>query len=192
MTTSSRWDIIVDDIERVRERRDRTAELLEAAGVPYAIVGGHAVAEWVSRQNVGGVRFTRDVDLLVRREDFAAARDAMTAGGFQFRHVRHVDRFLDGPEATARDAVHVLYVGERVTPGHTLPAPDVAASVDAEGFRVIDLEALVTMKLDAFHRKDQMHLLDLIEVGLVDSSWPDRFPQPLASRLQELLDEEAA
>jgi hypothetical protein len=33
-----------------------------------------------------------------------------------------------------------------------------------------------------------MHLRDLIEIGLLDQSWTDRFTAPLAARLQELLD----
>ena len=189
MTVASNWDIIVDDIQRVRERRDRTAAILEAADIAYAVVGGNAVAEWVARQNVGGVRFTRNVDILIRRDDLEAARDAMEAGGFQFRHVRHVDMFLDAPGSSARDAVHLIYADEKVTPGHTLPAPSVEQSVPSEGFRVIDLRPLVTMKLDAFRRKDQMHLLDMIGVGLIDPAWADELPTLLADRLRELLDE---
>jgi hypothetical protein len=47
---------------------------------------------------------------------------------------------------------------------------------------------LVRMKLIAFRLKDRVHLLDLIGVGLIDASWPARFPPELGSRLQELLD----
>ena len=34
------------------------------------------------------------------------------------------------------------------------------------------------MKLTSFRLKDQVHLMDLLEVGLIDSSWGDRFPAP--------------
>jgi hypothetical protein len=44
------------------------------------------------------------------------------------------------------------------------------------------------MKLTSFRRKDQVHLFDMIGVGLIDTTWPARFPPPLAVRLQELLD----
>jgi hypothetical protein len=33
-----------------------------------------------------------------------------------------------------------------------------------------------------------MHLLDLLDVGLIDGSWCSRFPPVLAARLQELVD----
>jgi hypothetical protein len=37
-------------------------------------------------------------------------------------------------------------------------------------------------------RKDQVHVQDLINVGLVDTSWLSRFPAELAARLKEILD----
>jgi hypothetical protein len=66
-------------------------------------------------------------------------------------------------------------------------APDVTDSERATEFRVISLAALVQMKLTAFRLKDRVHLLDLIGVGLLDSTWPSRLPPELATRLQELL-----
>jgi hypothetical protein len=45
------------------------------------------------------------------------------------------------------------------------------------------------MKLVAYRRKDQVHLQDLIRLGLVDTTWPTRFPPPLDARLQELIDD---
>jgi hypothetical protein len=44
------------------------------------------------------------------------------------------------------------------------------------------------MKLTAFRLKDRVHLLDMIEVGLNDKSWPPRYIPELGARLQELLD----
>jgi hypothetical protein len=36
--------------------------------------------------------------------------------------------FLDGPDAKARDAVHLVFACERVRPEYVLPAPDVFES----------------------------------------------------------------
>ena len=42
----------------------------------------------------------------------------------------------------------------------------------AQLFRVLSLEALVRIKLTAFHDKDRVHLRAiLIEAGLIDSTW---------------------
>ena len=50
------------------------------------------------------------------------------------------------------------------------------------------LEALVRMKLTSFRDKDRTHLRDMLEIGLIDSSWTSRFSAPLAARLQQLID----
>jgi hypothetical protein len=52
----------------------------------------------------------------------------------------------------------------------------------------VDLGSLVKMKLTSYRRKDQVHILDMIDVGLVDESWLPRLPAPLAERLKELLE----
>ena len=66
---------ILDRMERavakVRERLLRATAALDQAKVPYAVVGGNAVASWVATVDKGAVRNTRDVDLLVRRSDLA-------------------------------------------------------------------------------------------------------------------------
>ncbi|MDA0657717.1 MAG: hypothetical protein O2931_17300 [Planctomycetota bacterium] len=45
------------------------------------------------------------------------------------------------------------------------------------------------MKLTSFQRKDQVHLLDMIPIGLIDATWLDRFSPDLRVRLQELLED---
>ena len=181
------WERMIRAVEKVRERLLRAAAALEAAGVPYAATGGNAVAAWVSRVDEAAVRNTRDVDLLVRRADFPAAKAALEAAGFVYRHSAGIDMFLDGPEASARDALHLIFAGEKVRPDYVLPAADINESEQAVGYRVVSLEALVRMKLTSYRRKDQVHVQDLIEVGLVDESWLERYPEPLAERLRVLL-----
>lgn len=56
-------------------------------------------------------------------------------------------------------------------------------------FSVVSLDALVRMKLTSYCDKDRTHLRDMIEVGLIDDSWPMRFPTELGKRLQQLLDD---
>jgi hypothetical protein len=177
-------------VERVRDRLNRATVVLEVAGIPYAIVGGNAVAAWVSTVDVGAVRNTQDVDILLRREDLDSAASALEKAGFIRRHAVGVDMFLDGPEAKARDSVHIVFAGEKVRPEYSLPAPDVAQfERPGEGrFRVLSLDALVRMKLTSFRRKDQVHLQDMLEIGLIDENWVARLEPEHAARLQELID----
>lgn len=181
-------DRVVNAVEKVRRRLLKAAAALRGANVPYAVAGGNAVALWVSRVDEGAVRNTQDVDVLIRRADFDAARAALGAAGFVYRHVAGIDAFLDHAAAKPRDAVHVVFAGERVRPHEPEPNPDVTESEDAGEYRVLSLGALVRVKLTAFRDKDRTHLRDLIEVGLVDAGWLGRLPPPLATRLKQLLD----
>ncbi len=182
------WERMERAVEKVRERLLRAVAALEQAGVPYAVLGGNAVAAWVSRVDEAAVRNTRDVDILIRRADLPDAIEAMSKSGFVYRHSSGVDMMLDGPDAKARDAVHLLFAGEKVRPEYLLPTPDVTESERDQSFRLLSLESLVRMKLTSYRRKDQMHLLDLIDIGMIDAAWTARFPPELAARLQELLD----
>jgi hypothetical protein len=181
-------DRMVSAVERVRERLQRAAGALEAAGVPYAIVGGNAVAAWVATVDPTAVRNTQDVDVLLRRADLDAAERALVTVGFVRQEVLGVHVFLDGPDARMRDALHVVIAGEKVREEYSQPAPDVSEFEKPEQFRVVSLEMLVRMKLTSFRRKDQVHLTDMLDVGLIDQSWTSRLPPDLAARLQSLID----
>ena len=50
------------------------------------------------------------------------------------------------------------------------------------------VDAVVRMKLTSFRLKDKVHLLDLLEVGLIDESWCAGLPPELGARLRELID----
>jgi len=187
------WERMIRAVERVRQRLLRAAAALRDADVAYAVAGGNAVAAWVSRVDEAAVRNTRDVDILLRRADLEAAKAALARAGFIHRRVASLgqpdgmDIFLDGPNASVRDAIHVVPAGEKVHPNNLLPAPDVTESEEADAFRLVALDALVRMKLTSFRDKDRTHLRDMIELGLIDESWLDRVPSPLRSRLDDLI-----
>jgi hypothetical protein len=175
-------------VEKVRDRLLRSTAALEVAGIPYAVIGGNAVMAWVEQVDESAVRFTQDVDLVLRRDDLTRAAEALGKAGFIHRHIAGIDMFLDGPGAKARDAVHVIFSGEKVRPEYVAPAPDAAESVSFKSYRVLSLEALVRMKLTSNRDKDRTHVRDMISVGLIDASWPARYPPELAARLQHLID----
>lgn len=181
-------DRMVIAVEKVRERLRRATAALEAAGVPYAIVGGNAVAAWVATIDPAAVRNTQDVDILLRRDDLGAAEKALASVGFVRRHAAGIDMFLDGADARMRDALHVVIAGEKVRAEYASAAPDVTEAARPSDFSVVSLEMLVRMKLTSFRDKDRTHLRDMLDVGLIDTSWPARLPVELAARLQILID----
>lgn len=176
-------------VSKVEDRLRRAVRALERAGVPYAVIGGNGVAAWVATADESAVRNTRDVDLLIDRPLLDRARTALESEGFLYRHVRSVDLFLDGPDAGARDALHIVFAGEKVRADYEEPAPPVSESeVSPQGFRVLSLPALVRMKLTSFRDKDRVHLRDLIDVGLLGREHARDLPPALAERLNQILE----
>ena len=145
----SGWERAARFMDEKRERLRRAPAALTAAGVPYVVVGGNAVAEWVGRADPAGVRNTKDVDLLLRRGDLDAATVALATAGFIHRHVAVHDIFLDRQKGKAREAVHVVFANESLRDDADSPAPDVTDSEPGVKFQVLRLEALVRMKLVA-------------------------------------------
>jgi hypothetical protein len=185
------WDVL-DHMERavakVRERLLRATAALNQVGVPYAVVGGNAVASWVATIDEGAVRTTRDIDLLVRRSDLPTITAALEQAGFVRDEVLDVVMFRDGTSGKPSEALHLLFAGEKIRPDHQLPAPEIQTVTDPANFPVIALDSLVLMKLMSNRRKDQVHVQDMIGVRLIDRSWLTKFPPELADRLKEILD----
>ncbi len=183
------WDRMIAAVEAVRERALRATAALRDAGIPYAVAGGNAVAAWVARVDKAAVRNTRDVDILVRRSDFERVKVALEGVGFYHYEVMGVDCFIDGPDGSPRDAVHLLYAAEKVRPEYAAPSADVTEISAADDYDVVNLEALVRMKLNSFRDKDRMHLRDFLDIGLLDATWLSRLLPEHAARLQQLIDD---
>ena len=69
-------------LDEVTERLRRITSALDEAGVPYARVGGQAVALWVATRDAGAVRTMKDVDLvgLVTRDFLRDLPDELASG----------------------------------------------------------------------------------------------------------------
>lgn len=174
-------------VESVTLRLRRAGEALSLAEIQYAVVGGNAVAAWVALVDEDRVRFTRDVDLMIRREDLDRVRAALEPIGFVYRRVAGIDVFLDGPSGKVGGGLHIVFAGEFVRPEEPVPNPSVESVTILGGYPVLDLEALLRIKLTAFRPKDQAHVVDLLDIGLVDEIWADRLPPELSERLLSLL-----
>ena len=188
-TIKSGWENVAVAIGEVADRLRRATAALEAESVLYAVTGGNAVAEWVGRIDKAAVRFTQDIDILLRRDDLPLAVTALEKAGFVFRHAAGIDSYTDGPNGGFRDAVHILFAGEKVREEYVAAAADIEESEHTDRFQVVSLEALVRMKLTSFRDKDRTHMRDMIDVGLIDETWVHGMNPVLAGRLQQLLDD---
>ena len=187
--TNSVFERMFRAVELVKQRLDRTCIALRNAGVPYAVIGGNAVAVWVATIDDGAVRNTRDVDILLREQDLDLATITMESAGFVRDSVMNVIVFLDGPNGKSSQGIHVLLAERKVRDEYSTATPSVDQAVDIEGRSIVELTALVEMKLNSFRDKDRTHLMDMIQIELIDSTWPERFAKSLGDRLQELLDD---
>ena len=152
----------------------RLTQRLDAEGIPYALIGGMALAAY------GFVRMTQDVDILMTAKGLDAFRAHCVGRGY-------VPAF-QGAQKAFRDTetgvqVEIITTGEFPGDGKPKPVafPDPAAfAVQHEGMWVIALEKLIEMKLasgmTAPHR-----LRDLADVQDVISAL--RLPEEFAARL---------
>ncbi len=177
-------------LDDVTDRLQRIARALQEAGVAYALVGGQAVALWVATKDPAAVRTTKDVDILLRREDLPRTRAAAAAIALDYFEVVGVGMFLERSDPNPRKGVHLLWAGEKARPEYPLPSPTVDEREILEpGIPVVSLPGLVRMKLMSNRDQDRVHLRDLIDVGLVQRDAFQALPAELASRLDALLSE---
>ena len=174
-------------VDRVEKRLRRVAAALDAADIGYAVIGGNAVAAWVARVDPSATRATKDVDLLVERADLDRITEVMDELGFGRHDLLSLVLFTDPDEPSKRAGVHLVWANEKVQPSYALPAPSTDETVrDPQGPRVLDLPALVRMKLTSFRDIDRVHIADMISVGLIDHATRSALPEELQERLAEV------
>jgi hypothetical protein len=174
-------------VEKVHERMLRTARALGTAGIPYAVIGGNAVAAWVGSRDPGAIRNTKDVDILLAKPDLERAAKVMAGAGFELAEVDGVTMFLDRDDPMPSRAVHVIFAGEKIKPSDPYPAPPIKVGIRTEEqVQALDLPELLVLKLIPFRRIDQVHIADLCKVGLIDDALAERIPPELRPRLEEI------
>lgn len=187
MTITPRYSEFIMAMERLQRRLRLVAQALEQAGIPYAVIGGNAVAAWVAKVDPAATRTTKDVDLLVNRSDLDGIARALAALGFEREDLRNITLFVDPEEPSRRSGVQLVWAGERVRPSYAHAAPELGETVrDDAGFRVVDLPALVRMKLTSLRPIDIVHLEDLLRTSLIDDVVRAALPLDLRASLFEI------
>ena len=173
-------------VERLFELAHTVDEAFSAAGIEYRVVGGLAVYLYVEEAEPDAGRLTKDIDLIVRREDVARIAEAVEPFGFEYRQVAGVDMLVNRESPSARRAVHLVFAGEKVRPEYLEPAPAVAGERKLRGVPLLPLGDLIKMKLTSFRLKDQMHLKDLDEAGLLAENVVQNLAPELRDRLMTI------
>ncbi len=178
--------IFEDAVEKIFDVTKRFATALEAAAIPYRVVGGLAVFVHVDARDPMAARLTKDVDVAIDRQNLDAIRAALEPYGFAFRHVAGVDMFVDANHPNASAAVHLLFAGERVRSDDLEVVPDSHPEHSPRGFMIATVADLVHMKLTSFRLKDQVHIQDLDQAGLITPEIEQTLSATLLARLQEV------
>jgi hypothetical protein len=174
-------------MELVERRLRKVTAALDAAGIRYAVIGGNAVALWVAKADPSATRTTKDIDLLVERSDLDRINRVMHELGFEKQELRRLVLFVDPEAPSRRSGVHLVWAGEKVLPSYAHAAPALTETVrDPEGFWVLDLPALVRMKLTSLRDIDKVHIADLLRVGMVSQRLRGSLPPDLRRRLEDI------
>jgi hypothetical protein len=170
-------------LEQILNLAEVVEQIFSAAGLEYRVVGGLATYFYVEEAAPDAGRLTKDIDIVVRREDLEKIAEA--AEKFGFRYEPEGDMLVRTSEPTVRRAVHLVFAGEKVRPEYIEPAPDLGEGHRIRGIRLIPLEDLVRMKLTSFRLKDGAHIIDLDEAGLITPEIEAGLSPLLRERLAE-------
>lgn len=163
----------------------RVEKAFGAAGIEYRVVGGLAAYLYVEEAEADAGRLTRDIDIVVRREDLPKIAEAVEPFGLEYRHAAGVDMLAQKGKPSARRAVHMIFEGEKVRPEYSEPVPKLDARRTIQGIPVVPLAHLVTMKLTSFRAKDEAHINDLDEQKLITPEIEAGLPPVLRERLAQ-------
>jgi hypothetical protein len=170
-------------VERLFELAGLVERIFASAGLEYRVVGGVATYLYVEEVEPDAGRLTKDVDIAVRRVDLDRIAKAAESFGLEHRHVAGVDMLVRPDQPSARRAIHLVFAGEKVRPSDPEPIPELGSARRIRELRLIPLASLIRMKLTSFRAKDEAHLKDLDEAGLITPEAEAGLSPILAERL---------
>ena len=134
--------------------------LLEQQDIPYVIIGGLSV---IRNQ---AVRTTRDVDLLVRREDWPRIREAL-ADGFAIKI--DSDRNISAVDRDTNVQVDILFAGDDWDMIVPLPDPVEVLEHDSDlGANFLSLPAILELKTATYLQKKRDEGIEIAAKDLSD------------------------
>ena len=164
-------------------------EILKRHDIPYAVIGGYAVAAW------GEVRATRDIDLYCNAVDLDRLKQALEGARLNFEHrpgdpddhISHVVRIQAGTEAVPYEID--IVIGIRGSPPGILGR---AHRLEIEGFYlpVASPEDTIILKLlagSARDLEDALSILQLQKGRFSMSLLQELCPSRLAESLERLV-----
>lgn len=166
---------------------------LENAGVPHELVGGLAVFLHVENADSTHSSLTRDIAVMIERADLARVVEIAEMNGFRFRHSAGLDMLLYGETTSARNAIHLLFAGEKVKDSQLEAHPGirpVRTALHGQEFLVVPVVDLVRMKLSSYRDKDRVHIRGMEAAGLITRDVEVALTAEQRARLQHIRETE--
>ncbi len=173
-------------VEQLFDLAETLDKALSSAGIDYRVIGGLATYLYVEESQPDAGRLTRDVDIAVRRQDLQRIVVALKPFGFTHRRAAGVDMLVQSEAPSARRAVHLVFAGEKVRPEYSEAVPTFGAFRKLRGICLMPLADLIRMKLTSFRAKDEAHLKDLDEAGLITPEIEADLPPALRKKLAQM------
>jgi hypothetical protein len=166
----------------VHQTMRRLAQRLEKAGIAYAVIGGMAVNAH------GAERTTKDVDVLLTREDFGRFREEFVGDTYE-PVAKRPRRFKEKKSGVTVDFLLTgRYPGSGEPGPVTSPDPrEVAERIDK--IAVVSLPQLVQLKLAARRHYDFGDVVFLIRVHDLDESFAKKLHPSVRQDYIECLEE---
>ncbi|HTX39233.1 MAG TPA: hypothetical protein VME43_29615 [Bryobacteraceae bacterium] len=147
---------------------EQLVKALRDAGVQFEIVGGVAVNAHIFLEHRSRSFVTRDIDVLIRRND--------------------LEQVAKATESLGSEAVHLVFAGEKSRTTQAQPHPELHPEekhLSGIAIPVAPLRDLLQMKLNAFRLKDLVHIEILDDAGLITPAVERELPEILQQRLTE-------
>lgn len=146
------------------------AALLDAAEVPYAIIGAHAINIWLEP------RFTADIDVTVQAgsAELTRLKTHLAEQGFSVTR-EHGAALPSGPDFirfTSPDSSIVVEVQAAKT---AFQEEVIRRAIAERGARIATPEDLIVMKLIADRAKDAIDLAGLVRLPSIDWDYVERW-----------------
>lgn len=144
--------------------------LFDATGVPYAIIGAHAVNVWLEP------RFTADLDITVQAggAEIARLKEHLATQGFGVTR-EHGAKLPSGPDFIRFSSADSTVVIEIQAAKTAFQQEVIGRAVREHDARVATPEDLIVMKLIADRPKDAIDLTGLVKLPGLDWGYVERW-----------------